>query len=32
VCPALGFYQLMQPRRFANPGLAAYKPPAGVVE
>ena len=31
VCLALGFYELMQPRRFANPGLAAYKPPAGVV-
>jgi len=31
VCLALGFYQLMQPRRFANPGLVAYKAPAGVV-
>jgi hypothetical protein len=28
---ALGFYELMQPRRFANPGLAAYKPPPGAV-
>ena len=32
VCLALGFYELMQPRRFANPGLAAYKPlPRAVV-
>ena len=31
VCLALGLYELMQPRRFANPGLAAYKPPPGTV-
>jgi hypothetical protein len=32
VCLALGFYELMQPRRFANPGLAAYKaPPSAIV-
>lgn len=30
-CLALGFYQLMQPARFANPVLAAYKPPPGAV-
>jgi len=31
VCLAFGFYQLMQPARFANPGLAAYKAPPGAV-
>jgi hypothetical protein len=31
VCLAFGFYQLMQPARFANPGLAAYEPPPGAV-
>lgn len=31
VCLALGLYELMQPRRFANPGLAAYKPLPGAV-
>ena len=27
-CLAFGFYQLMQPTRIANPGLAAYQPGA----
>jgi hypothetical protein len=31
VCLALGLYELMQPRRIANPGLAAYKPPPGTI-
>jgi hypothetical protein len=31
VCLALGLYELMQPSRFANPGLAAYKTPPGTV-
>lgn len=31
VCLALGLYESMQPRRFANPGLAAYKPPPGTI-
>ena len=31
VCLALGLYELMQPMRTSNPGLAAYKPPPGTV-
>src|SRR5690348_8081969 len=31
VCLAFGFYELMKPARFANPGLAAYKPPHRTV-
>ena len=31
LCLALGLYELMQPRRIANPGLAAYKPPPGTI-
>ena len=30
-CLAFALYQLMQPTRSANPGLAAYKPPPGTV-
>jgi hypothetical protein len=30
-CFGAGFYWLMQPRVFANPGLAAYKPPPKTV-
>ena len=30
-CFAAGFYQLMQPRRIENVGLAAYKPLPGTV-
>src|SRR5262245_16331769 len=26
-----GFYKLMQPTKYANPGLAAYKLPPGIV-
>jgi len=28
---AVGLYALLQPARFPNPGLAAYKPPPGTV-
>jgi hypothetical protein len=28
---ALGLYELMQPKRTENPGLAAYKPASGTV-
>ena len=31
VCLSFGFYELMKPARFANPGLAAYKPPHNTV-
>jgi hypothetical protein len=31
MCLAFGFYELMKPARFANPGLAAYKPPHSTV-
>jgi hypothetical protein len=33
VCGLLGwgFYKLMQPTRYPNPGLAAYKPPPAIV-
>jgi hypothetical protein len=31
LCLALGLYELMQPSRIANPGLAAYKPPGTVI-
>jgi hypothetical protein len=30
-CFAVGFYALLQPSRFPNPGLAAYKPPPGTI-
>jgi hypothetical protein len=32
ICGALvwGFYELMQPTRYSNPGLAAYKAPPGI--
>jgi hypothetical protein len=30
-CLAFALYELMQPIRSANPGLAAYKPPPGTV-
>ena len=30
-CLALGLYELMQPTRSTNPGLAAYKPPPRTV-
>jgi hypothetical protein len=30
-CFAFGVYELMQPSRHANPGLAAYKPPPATV-
>ena len=31
MCLAFGFYALMKPASFANPGLAAYKPPHSTV-
>ena len=30
-CGALGLYELLQPTRSTNPGLAAYKPPPATV-
>jgi hypothetical protein len=30
-CFAFGLYALLQPSRFPNPGLTAYKPPPGTV-
>lgn len=30
-CFAFGLYMLMQPSRYPNPGLSAYKPPSAMV-
>src|SRR5262245_857713 len=30
-CLGYGLYALLQPARFANPGVAAYEPPPGIV-
>ena len=30
-CFAFGLYELLQPTRFVNPGIAAYKPPPATV-
>jgi len=30
-CFFIGLYELLQPERYANPGIAAYKPPPATV-